>query len=225
MTAMDDITQIIGEIREGREQAVSRLLAVVYDELHRLAARKLARERPGHTLQTTALVHEAYLRLTGGQAQPEADGTGDALAPAPSTSIPAAQQAFGLAACKSSGHFFAAAAEAMRRILIDCARRKKRQKRGGNLARVELDQALPATAGDDLDLLALDEALRRLASIDPLKAEIVKLRFFAGLSIEQTAAALDVSTPTVKRHWAYSRAWLHREISKGDNFEDFRADR
>jgi RNA polymerase sigma factor (TIGR02999 family) len=163
------------------------LLAVVYDQLRTLAAQKMARESPGQTLQATALVHEAWLRL-GGENQPE---------------------------WRNSAHFFAAAAEAMRRILVDNARRKNRQRHGGELERVQFEGLDLVASMADEQLLALHEALDRLAAHDAVKAEVVKLRFFAGLTNEQAAKVLDVSEPTVKRHWAYARAWLFREINKG----------
>jgi RNA polymerase sigma factor (TIGR02999 family) len=185
---MNDVTRILSAIERGDSGAAERLLPLVYDELRKLAARKLAQEKPGQTLQATALVHEAYLRLIG------ADDPG----------------------WDSRGHFFAAAAEAMRRILVENARRKGRQKRGGALARVDVDEAELACPLPDEHLLALDEALARLAAEDPVKARLVELRFFAGLGLEDAAAALGVSAPTAKRYWRYARAWLHREVSGGD---------
>lgn len=164
------------------------LLPLVYEELRRLAARKMGRENPGQTLQATALVHEAWLRL-GGDAQPR---------------------------WKNRTHFYAAAAEAMRRILIDNARRKQAARHGGQVERVELDLDHLELAGgmDDGQLLALHEALDALAAHDAVKAELVKLRFFAGLTLAEAAEALDLSEPTAKRYWAYARAWLYREISR-----------
>jgi RNA polymerase sigma factor (TIGR02999 family) len=185
---MNDVTRILSAIERGDSGAAERLLPLVYDELRKLAARKLAQEKPGQTLQATALVHEAYLRLV------VADDPG----------------------WDSRGHFFAAAAEAMRRILVDNARRKGRQKRGGALARVDIDEAELASPLPDEDLLALDEALARLAAEDPVKARLVELRFFAGLGLEDAAVALGVSAPTAKRYWRYARAWLHSEVSGGD---------
>ncbi len=188
---MNEVTRILGAIERGEPQAADRLLPLVYDELRQLAAQHLAREAPGHTLQPTALVHEAYLRLLA----PVADARGSA----------------GFA---GRGHFFAAAAEAMRRILIDTARRKHRLKRGGGRERIDLDRLeLAAPAADD-NLLALDEALTKLAEAEPAVAELVKLRYFAGLTIEQTAAALGVSVRTANRHWAYARAWLYQRLSE-----------
>jgi RNA polymerase sigma factor (TIGR02999 family) len=157
----------------------------VYDELRKLAARKLAQEKPGQTLQATALVHEAYLRLVG-DGQPR-DWNG-------------------------RGHFIAAAAEAMRRILVENARRKRSLKRGGGLVRHELDEVEPAIPGLGDDLLALDEALTRLAAQDPVKARLVELRHFAGLTLEEAARALGLSTTTAHRYWNYARAWLHQAI-------------
>jgi RNA polymerase sigma factor (TIGR02999 family) len=164
-------------------------LPLVYDELRRLAAKKMARENPGQTLQATALVHEAWLRLGGGES----------------------------ADWRNRTHFFAAAAEAMRRILIDNARRKMAARHGGEAERVEFDlESLELAAGMDVDqLLALHEALNALAAHDAVKAELVKLRFFVGLTLPEAAKALDLSEPTAKRYWAYARAWLYREITKG----------
>jgi RNA polymerase sigma factor (TIGR02999 family) len=182
---MSEVTRLLTAIEQGDSAAASQLLPLVYDELRRLAARQLAQERAGHTLQATALVHEAYLRLVG---------TGEENV------------------WEGHRHFFAAAAEAMRRILVENARRKKRLKRGGNLRRVDLLQAeVPDVAPSD-DLLALDEALDLLAKEDPQKAELVKLRFFAGLSIEEAACYLGVSRATANRHWAYARAWLYEHV-------------
>ncbi len=164
-----------------------RLLALVYDELRKLASARLGREAPSQTLQATALVHEAWLRL-GGDNQPP---------------------------WRNQAHFFAAAAEAMRRILIDKARRRSALRRGGRAERVELD-GLEIPAGmDDDQLLALHDALDRLATHDPPKAELVKLKFFVGLSLEETAEALGLSVPTARRQWAYARAWLYREMTGG----------
>jgi RNA polymerase sigma factor (TIGR02999 family) len=182
---MNEVTRILSAVEQGDPHAAEQLLPLVYDELRQLAAAKLAQERPGQTLQATALVHEAYLRLVGG----ERPGS-----PPPSWD--------------SRGHFFAAAAEAMRRILIDAARRKRRAKHGGDRRRLDLDAlALP---GDDRadELLALDDALDELDRREPVKAEVVKLRYFAGLSLEAVAACLNISPATAKRHWAVARAWL-----------------
>jgi RNA polymerase sigma factor (TIGR02999 family) len=183
---MSDVTRILNAIERGDAGATDRLLPLVYEELRLLAARKLSQESPGQTLQATALVHEAYLRLVGEQKQ---DWAGRA-------------------------HFFRAAAEAMRRILIDNARRKKSEKRGGSRQRVDIEQT-PAESGQAClpeDLIALDEALAKLSQADPAKAEVVKLRYFAGLTVEQTAEVLGISATTAKLHWAYARAWLLREI-------------
>jgi RNA polymerase sigma factor (TIGR02999 family) len=185
---MSEVTQFLSAIEQGDPRAAEQLLPLVYDELRKLAAQRLAQEKPGQTLQATALVHEAYLRLVGVGANP---------------------------CWENRGHFFAAAAEAMRRILIDEARRKHSRKRGGDLRRVELDAgALLAAAEDDAteDLLALDEALNQLESEDPFKARLVKLRYFAGLSLAQAAAALGISTATTKRHWVYARSWLYGKV-------------
>ncbi len=178
---MDDVTQILSAIEAGEPKAAAELLPLVYAELRKLAAQRLAGEKAGQTLQPTALVHEAYLRLVG-TGSPH-DWTG-------------------------RGHFFAAAAEAMRRILVDAARRKQADKHGGGRRRVDLADVEPAAAGPGPDLLALDEALDRLARADPRKAELVKLRFFAGLTAGQAAAALGVSTSTADNDWAYAKSWL-----------------
>jgi RNA polymerase sigma factor (TIGR02999 family) len=179
---MADVTQILSATVAGDPRAAAELLPLVYDELRKLAAARLAEERPGQTLQATALVHEAYLRLVGG-AQPQ-DWHG-------------------------RGHFFAAAAEAIRRILIDRARHKQTHKAGGENRRLDLDAiGQPSAEVEDDRLLALDEALRQLETADPRKAALVKLRFFAGLTAEQAAAALGVSTSTAEKDWAYARSWL-----------------
>ena len=186
---MTEVTRILSAIEQGDPQAAEQLLPLVYDELRKLAAQRLAQEKPGQTLQATALVHEAYLRLLDGEH---------------------AQN------WNSRGHFFAAAAEAMRRILVDNARRKRRPKHGGDQKRLPLDAvALPV---DDRfhDLLDLDEALNALARQEPLKAELVKLRYFAGLSVEEAAACLGISPVTAKRYWAVARAWLYAALSDGE---------
>jgi len=188
--SMTDLTRILSSIEQGDCQAADQLLPLVYGELRKLAAQRLAQEKPGQTLQATALVHEAYLRLIH-------------LAPGES---PAAKFA-------NRGHFFAAAAEAMRRILIEAARRKGRARRGGGRRRVDLDQAPAVTEDRSDDLLALDEALERLAHEEPVKAELVKLRYFAGLTLEQAAACQGISLATAKRHWAVARAWLYDALS------------
>jgi RNA polymerase sigma factor (TIGR02999 family) len=184
---MSDVTLILNALEEGDDRAVDRLLPAVYQELRQLAVQKLAGERPGHTLQATALVHEAYLRLLGTE-----------------------NQSF-----KSRGYFFGAAAEAMRRILIENARRKKSQRRGGGYERVDLQQAeMPFDANDSDDLIALDEALTRLAAEDSLKADLVKLRFFSGMNVEQAADILGISRTSANRHWSFARTWLLNEIKK-----------
>src|SRR5205823_2939310 len=191
---MSDVTRILSAIEQGDPAAAGQLLPLIYDELRRLAAAKLAQEKPGQTLDATALVHEAYVRLAGGGGggQPRRSWNG-------------------------RGHFFAAAAEAMRRILVERARRKRSLKRGGGLVRRDLDAVEPAApqAGDDL--LALDEALTRLAARDPVKAELVKLRHFAGLSLEEAAAFLGISPATAKRYWSVARAWLFATLSEPDD--------
>jgi RNA polymerase sigma factor (TIGR02999 family) len=186
---VSELTVMLQQIESGDSRAASRLLPLVYDELRRLAAQKMSREAPGQTLQATALVHEAWLRL-GGDRQP---------------------------AWQNRAHFFAAAAEAMRRILIDKVRRKKALCHGGQAARVDFDpDSLELVAGlGDEQLLTLNEALDRLAAHDAVKARLVKLRFFTGLTMEQSAQVLGFSTPTAKRHWAYARAWLYREMKAG----------
>jgi RNA polymerase sigma factor (TIGR02999 family) len=182
---MSEVTRILNAIERGDGRAVDQLLPAVYQELRQLAAQKLSRERPGQTLQATALVHEAYLRLVGADNQ----------------------------TWKGRTHFFAAAAEAMRRILIENARRKHRLKRGPGRQRVDLDQAEIGIEDSCQDLLALDEALSRLEATDKMKAELVKLHYFAGLTMEQAAELLGISQRTAKRYWAYARAWLYEQIN------------
>src|SRR4051812_4291836 len=177
---MNEVTRILSAIDRGDPQAADQLLPLVYDELRRLAAQRLAQEKPGQTLQATALVHEAYLRLVG------ADDPG----------------------WDSRGHFFAAAAEAMRRILVDNARRKAAIKAGGGLDRVGLDEVELAIEGPRLDLLALDEALTTLEANDKRKADLVRLRFFAGLTVDQAAYALGISASTADNDWVYAKSWL-----------------
>ena len=186
---MAERAPILRGIEPGEPSVADKLLPLVYDELRKLAAQKMAREAPGQTLQATALVHEAWLRL-GGDQQPE---------------------------WQNRAHFFAAAAEAMRRILIDNARRKKAMRHGGQVERVNLDSLDLAASMDDDQVLALHEALDRLAVHDTAKAELVKLRFFAGLTMEQVAKVLGISERTAKRHWAYARAWLYREIGNSSS--------
>ena len=181
---MSDVTRILTAVRAGDDAAAERLFELVYAELRQVAAQKMARESAGHTLQPTALVHEAWLRL-GADAQPH---------------------------WQNRAHFFAAAAEAMRRILVDRARRKHAERRGAGAEHVELDALQIAGPVDDDQLLALNEALDRLAAVDPPKAELVKLRYFVGLTTEQAAKVMNVSEPTAKRWWAYAKAWLFREI-------------
>jgi RNA polymerase sigma factor (TIGR02999 family) len=184
--SMNEVTSILSAIEAGDRHAAADLLPLVYDELRKLAAARLAADKPGQTLQPTALVHEAYLRLVG-DGQPRGwDGR---------------------------GHFFAAAAEAMRRILVENARRKMRKKRGGERLRVDLEAAAPAAPALDDDLLDLDDALTRLAEADPAAAELVKLRYFAGLSIPQAAEALGIGARSADRLWAFARAWLRDALS------------
>jgi RNA polymerase sigma factor (TIGR02999 family) len=187
LASMNDVTRILNAIAQGDPQAAAQLLPLVYDELRKLAAAKLLDEKPGQTLDATALVHEAYLRL-----MPE--GT----------------------PWDNRGHFFAAAAEAMRRILIENARRKGRVKHGGNRRRVDLDDVHFAADFDNDDLLDLDEALTRLADLDKARAEFVKLRFFAGLTMPEAAATLGISLTTAERYWAFARAWLYAELTGGE---------
>jgi RNA polymerase sigma factor (TIGR02999 family) len=185
---MSDVTRILQAVADGDGQAARQLLPLVYDELRRLAARQLAGEAPGQTLQPTALVHEAYLRLVGAGDEPHWQGR---------------------------GHFFAAAAEAMRRILIENARRKKRDKHGGGRHRVELTEQDLAAPEEPEELLALDKALTRLAGEDAPAAQVVQLHVFAGLSVEEAAAALGMSRATAYRHWTYARAWLRCALRGG----------
>jgi RNA polymerase sigma factor (TIGR02999 family) len=184
---MSEVTRILDHIQQGESHAAERLLPLVYEELRKLAAHRLAHEKPGQTLEATALVHEAYLRLVGGNSDRRWD---------------------------SRGHFFAAAAEAMRRILVDRARDKGRQKRGGKLQRVDIDAVALAIDTIPENLLAIDEALTKLASDDPTAAELVKLRYFAGLTIDEAGKALGISTTTAYRHWNYARAWLYCELGR-----------
>jgi RNA polymerase sigma factor (TIGR02999 family) len=182
---MTDVTRILSAIEQGDPHAAEQLLPLVYEELRKLAAQRLAQEKPGQTLQATALVHEAYLRLVD----------------------TATVQRW-----NSRGHFFAAAAEAMRRILLNQARDKKRQKRGGGWQRLDLEALAVVDNASDDELIALDEALERLAQENPTCAELVKLRFFTGLTLAETAAALGLATRTADRHWAYARAWLYEAL-------------
>ena len=180
---MSEVTRILSAIEQGDPHAAEQLLPLVYDELRKLAAAKLAQEIPGQTLQPTALVHEAYLRLVGDQH------------------------------FDNRGHFFAAAAEAMRRIVVETARRKKRAKHGGGRERVEVELDDLPTRLPPEDLLALDEALDRLEQLDPVKARLVNLRYFAGMTIEQAALALNISRVSAHRYWTFARAWLHQQMT------------
>ncbi len=184
---MSEVTRILSAIEQGDAHAAEQLLPLVYDELRVLAAQRLAQERPGQTLQATALVHEAYLRLVD---------------------VEKAQH------WNSRGHFFAAAAEAMRRILVESARRKQRARHGGGRARLDLEQLDLKDEPTADHFLALDEALERLAEEEKAAAEVVKLRYFAGLTIEQAAEALGISVRTANRHWAYAKAWLYQQLSQ-----------
>jgi RNA polymerase sigma factor (TIGR02999 family) len=190
---MTDVTRILSAIEQGDPSAAEQLLPLVYDELRQLAAQKLAQERPGQTLEATALVHEAYVRLVGTPSEGAARGW------------------------EGRAHFFAVAAEAMRRILVEKARRKRRRKHGGGLPRVDIELANIVSPMPDEELLALDEAMTRLAPEDPVRARLVELRFYAGLSNEEAAKVLGISGATAKRYWRYARAWLHREVGKGDD--------
>ncbi len=187
--AMSDVTRILSQIKSGNRSAAEQLLPLVYDELRKLAAARMAAESPDQTLQPTALVHEAYLRLISPGDEVQWD---------------------------SRGHFFAAAAEAMRRILVDAARRKRSAKHGGHLRRVELPDVPAESEIGDEKLLALDAALTRFAAEDPVAARVVELRHFAGLSIEDAASALGLSRATAYRHWTYARAWLRNAVSQGE---------
>jgi len=187
--AMSDVTQILGQIEDGDGQAANKLLPLVYDELRKLAAAKMTQENPGQTLQATGLVHEAYIRLVDVEKVQHWD---------------------------SRGHFFSAAAEAMRRILVENARRKGSSKRGGNVKRVDLDEACSLCETSPVELLAVNEALDVLAQEDPIKAELVKLRCFAGLSHQEAAEALGISRATADRYWAYAKVRLYCEIHEPD---------
>lgn len=188
---MSDATQILERMERGDPTGANELLVLVYDELRSLARQRLAQELPGQTLQTTALVHEAYLRLVGGQKSTSWD---------------------------SRGHFFAAAAEAMRRILVDQARRKSSKKRGGEANRVDVELELFASTTESFDpeeLLALDDALSQFEAVDPVRARVVKLHYFSGFTLEETAQAMGISLSTVKRHWIFARSWLFGKLNGG----------
>ena len=187
--SMSNITQILSAIENGDAHAADELLPLVYDELRKLAAAKLANEKPGQTIQATALVHEAWMRLLGSDAEIHWNGR---------------------------GHFFGAAAKAMQRILVENARRKKSQKAGGDFQRVHLSQVIDEVQGSarELDVLDVDEALQKLEAHDPRKAELVRLRFFAGLTLSEAARALGVSGSTADNDWAYAKAWLRVEMSE-----------
>jgi RNA polymerase sigma factor (TIGR02999 family) len=189
---MTEVTRILSAIEQGDPQAAEELLPLVYEELRKLAAQKLAQEKPGQTLQATALVHEAYLRLVG--SGPEAES--------------------GEPQWDNRRHFFAAAAEAMRRILVEQARRKGRIRHGSGFHRVDLLDADVAAPADDDQILLLEEALTRLATVRPMAAELVKLRFFSGVTIEEAAQMLDLSPRTASRLWVFARAWLRREMER-----------
>jgi RNA polymerase sigma factor (TIGR02999 family) len=187
---MNEVTRILDAVGQGDPLAAGQLLPLVYDELRRLAAQRLAQEKPGQTLEATALVHEAYLRLVGQREERHWNGR---------------------------NHFFAAAAEAMRRILVETARRKQGPKHGGRLHRIDADLNLVATQAPEGDLLALDEALTKLARESPARAELVKLRFFAGLTVSEAAGVLGISLATAERYWTYARTWLYAELSSAED--------
>jgi RNA polymerase sigma factor (TIGR02999 family) len=181
----ENITELLASYGRGNKESLDQLMPIVYDELRRQAARYLRREQVGHTLQTTALIHEAYVRLVDQRNMQ----------------------------WQNRAHFFGIAAQMMRRILVDHARSKKRVKRGGSEIRVSFEDANVAAKGQDLDVVALDEALERLAQIDEQQSRVVELRFFSGLSVEETAEVMGISKSTVKRDWSMAKAWLHRELS------------
>ena len=185
---MSDVTRILSAVEQGDTRSAEKILPLVYDELRTLATQKLAHEKPGQTLQATALVHEAYIRLID---------------------VEKAQH------WNSRGHFFGAAAEAMRRILVDQARKKRSQRQGGQLQRHPMENVDIAAPEPSLDLLAVNEALERFEQMDRVAADLVKLRYYAGLTIPQAAEALGISSTTAERYWAYARAWLHSELKKG----------
>jgi RNA polymerase sigma factor (TIGR02999 family) len=189
MVPMSEVTRVLSAIEQGDPQAAEQLLPLVYDELRKLAAQKLAQEKPGQTLQATALVHEAYLRLVDTEKELH---------------------------WNSRGHFFAAAAEAMGRILVDQARKKKSRKRGGGLERLPLEEVDIGAPQPAVDLLAVNDALEKLERFDKPAADLVKLRYYAGLTLPQAAAALGISSSTADRQWAYARAWLHAELREND---------
>jgi RNA polymerase sigma factor (TIGR02999 family) len=194
--SMSDVSRILLAIERGDPHAASELLPLIYDELRELAAQKIANEQPGQTLQATALVHEAYLRLVAADERERLEKSG----------------------WDGRGHFFASAAEAMRRILVENARRKKRVKHGGGQKKVDLEPDLVAARETADDVLALNAALEKFAKIDPVKAQLVELRYFAGLTSDQAAEILGISPSTADRHWTYARAWLRREVQgRGPN--------
>jgi RNA polymerase sigma factor (TIGR02999 family) len=204
---MNEVTRILSALEEGDPHAAAQLLPLVYDELRKLAAAKLAQEKPGQTLQATALVHEAYLRLVGGGERSEVRNQKSKAQEQTSDLRPLTSDLW-----NSRGHFFAAAAEAMRRILIEQARRKQSGKAGGYLQRVDLDAGQITAPTRNIDLIALDEALIKLAGQHPRKCELVKLRYFAGLTIDQAAKVLGIATSTADADWAYVKSWLRLEL-------------
>jgi RNA polymerase sigma-70 factor (ECF subfamily) len=186
--SQQNVTQLLQAWRQGDSGALDKLIPLVYEELHRLASRYMGRENSGHTLQPTALVNEAYMRL-----------------------LDARQVEW-----QNRAHFFAVSAQMMRRILVDFARSRRNLKHGGDAVQVPLDDAIVVSAEPSADLVALDEALKALAMLDPRQAQVVELRYFGGLSIEETAEVLEVSAGTVRRDWSIAQAWLHRELSRGN---------
>ncbi len=187
--SMTNVTHFLEQIESGDPSAAEQLLPLVYQELRKVAKAKLVHEKPGQTIQATALVHEAWLRLVASDVERQWNGR---------------------------GHFFAAAAQAMQRILVENARRKKRLKAGGEFCRVELSEVAATVHGPSVDLLALDEALKKLDQLDPRKSQLVRLRFFAGLTLPEAARALEISTSTADNDWAYAKAWLRVEMSDAD---------
>jgi len=205
---MSDVTRVLSQIESGDPQAAEQLLPLVYEELRRLAAAKLAHEKPGQTLQATALVHEAYLRLV----RKQGPGARDLEPVNSAANLVGGSRPLAPGSFSSSGHFFAAAAEAMRRILVDRARQKNAAKHGGELSRIAFEPDLVASPEVHEDLVALDEALDRLAAEYPQQSQLVKLRYFGGLTLPEAAAALELSERTAGRQWAFARAWLRRAV-------------
>ena len=212
MGAMTDVTSVLSQIDNGDPAAAEQLLPLVYDELRKLAAARLAHEKPGQTLQPTALVHEAYLRLVGKPGETRQSTTSDQRTEARLASGPGAEAPV----WNSRGHFFAAAAEAMRRILIEIARRKQKEKHGGGRNRIDLDEAEAVSQVTPDQLLAIDEALSQLESQDPSAAQLFKLRYFTSCPVEEAAELLGLSRTTAYRHWTFARAWLLSHVQVED---------